>query len=363
MLLPFSRPALAPRSSLPARRFITDIPTHTKFTNMIGTLQRDPMIQTGHFPSRRNTVINLLPAGYDYVIERFGRFHSVLPAGLNLLFPLIDRIAYVVDTRELCLRIDPQEATTEDNVNIFLGGNLYMRFVDAQKAAYGANKPIYAAAQLAQSVMRSSVGSRKLDVLFKERSALNLEIKSALDGKDSVQKWGCEILRFEVTDLTPSDPHVLQSMNKQSVAERDRREVQTAAEAAKRRVELEADAYRYKQTTEAEGDAAKIRAQADAQAYAIEVQAHAEAKRLGIIAGAVSGAGGEEAVRLLLSQQYITAFGHMAKVSNTLVVPQNVGDVASMIAVGSAAFAHARPAHPAPLLETHSQPQETHNVQ
>jgi len=298
----------------------------------------DPMIMTGQFPSYPNKIINFLPAGYEYVIERFGKFSRVVSPGLTILIPFIHRVAYAVDTRELCLRIEPQDATTEDNVNITLGGNLYMRFIDAERAAYGANKPIYAAAQLAQSVMRSSVGSRKLDVLFKERSALNSEIKTALDEKDIVQKWGCEVLRFEVTDLIPSDSMVLQSMNKQSVAERERREIQTTAEAAKRRVELEADAYRYKQTAEAEGDAAKVRLQADAHAYSIQIQAQAEAQRIEIFAKALSATAGNEAAKLLLSQQYISEFGNLARETNTIVIPQNLGDLTSMIAAGSAVF-------------------------
>jgi len=328
-------------SSLNPRSFYQ--PSFTHYTSLrhrtVNPAQPvDPLIMRGNFVSKHNTFINFLPAGYEYVIERFGKFSKVVSPGLTILIPIIERIAYSIDTRELCLRIDPQDATTEDNVNITLGGNLYMRFIDSERAAYGASKPIYAAAQLAQSVMRSSVGSRKLDVLYKERSALNYEIKSALDGKDIVKKWGCEILRFEVTDLIPSDPTVLQSMNKQSIAERERREIQTTAEAAKRRVELEADAYKYKQTTEAEGDAAKVRLQADAIAYSIQAQAIAEAKRVEVLGQSLAGVSGNEAAKLLLSQQYIIEFGKLATHSNTLVVPQNLSDISSMIATGAAVY-------------------------
>jgi len=326
-------------SSLNPRAFYQQSFTHYNSLRRRSSLQPiDPLIETGQFESKPNKFINFLPAGYEYVIERFGKFSRVVLPGFTILLPIIDRIAYSVDTRELCLRIDPQDATSEDNVNITLGGNLYMRFIYAERAAYGASKPIYAAAQLAQSVMRSSVGSRKLDVLFKERSALNSEIKAALDGKDIVQKWGCEILRFEVTDLIPSDPTVKQSMNKQSIAERERREIQTTAEAAKKRVELEADAYKYKQMTEAEGDASKVRLQADAIAYSVQAQALAEAKRIEVLAKSLTLGSGNDAAKLLLSQQYIIEFGKLAKICSTLVVPQNLSDLSSMIAAGSTVF-------------------------
>ena len=134
----------------------------------------------GQFPSIRNKFINFLPSGYDYVIERFGKFSTVRKPGLNILIPFIDRIAYVVDNRELCLRIDPERATTEDNVMVKLGGNLYIKFYNPENAAYGAFRPIYAVSQYAQSVMRTAVGDIELDKLFKEKGHLNLMVKKVL---------------------------------------------------------------------------------------------------------------------------------------------------------------------------------------
>jgi len=293
------------------------------------------------------------PSGYEYVIERFGKYSFTAQPGLNILIPWIDTIAFVVDKRELCLRIDPQEATTADNVKIHLGGNLYVRFVDSHGAAYGAEKPIYAVIQLAQSIMRTAVGTYNLDKLFSERTGLNILIKDSMSGPDGIQKWGCEVLRFEVTDLAPSDPRVSDSLNKQSVAERDRREMTITAGAQKTKVELESEAYRFQQITKAEGDAQQVRLSADANAYSTqkaadamaystERQAEAEAKRIEILAKALQSASGDETARFLLSQQYIKEFGHIAKEGNTLVVPHTLSDIASVIAAGTQALGHAK---------------------
>jgi len=311
---------------------------------------RNELVERGKFPGRANTVINFLPQGYEYVVERMGKYAYTAQPGFTVLLPVIDQIRYVIDKRELCLRVDPQEATTADNVKIHLGGNLYVRFVDSYCAAYGAEKPVYAVVQLAQSIMRTAVGTYNLDKLFSERTGLNISIKTAMTGPEGISKWGCEVLRFEVTDLSPSDPRVSESLNKQSVAERDRREMTITAGAQKTKVELEAEAYRFQQITKAEGDAQQVKLSADAlaystqkaadaEAYRTEKQAEAEARRIQILAQALSeNTLGEGAAKLLLSQQYITEFGRLAKEGNTMIIPSNLSDIATIIASGSAAL-------------------------
>jgi regulator of protease activity HflC (stomatin/prohibitin superfamily) len=281
-----------------------------------------------------------------------GRYTRVAKPGLSLLVPFLHKVAYAVDKRELCFRIDPQEATTADNVKIHLGGNLYVRFTDSFLAAYGAERPIYAVVQLAQSVMRTAVGTYQLDKLFSERAALNTAVKEAMSGPDSAAKWGCEVLRFEVTDLEPTDRRVTDSLNKQSVAERERREMTITAEAQKQKVALESEAYRFQQITKAEGDAAQVKLAADAEAYRVqkeadaraystEKQAAAESMRLCALSTALGGSG-VDAAHLVLSQQYIGEFGHLAQKGNTLIVPQNLADVAGIIASGAQALQRVR---------------------
>lgn len=317
----------------------------------------DSKIRYGKFPSRWNWGFNFLSDGHKYVIERAGKFHHVCDPGFATLIPWVDRIAYAVDVREICLVINPQHGTTADNVRVRLAGNLYVKFTDPKKAAYGAEKPIYAVAQFAESVMRTSVGSFMLDKLFSERHALNLAIREEME--KGAQEWGCQVIRFEVTDLVPADQHVTDSMNKQSVAERDRRQLTITAEAHKRETELKSEAYRFKQQAEAEGDAQKIRLNADARAYEVERQAQAEAtrvrlnaeakayemmqqadaesKRIQMIGQALQETGPNTA-QMLLSQQYINELGKFAGKGTTLILPQTMSDLGSVIATGMASF-------------------------
>ena len=293
---------------------------------------RDERIQAGGFPSRTNTIINFLPQGNEYVIERFGKFNRIEQPGLRFLIPFVDRIAYSIDKREMCLRIDPALATTGDNVTVKISGNLFLKFHDPYKAAYGASNPIFASAQFAQSVMRTAVGDLELDRLFSERSILNNTVKENM--QKGVSNWGCDIIRFEITDLAPVDEAVAQSLHKQSTADRERREKVITAEADKKQIELLADAYRYKQEQEAKGDSARRKINAEAQAY--EIEQLAEAQKIGIekVNDALSKSS-KDTAQYLLSERYINEFGNIAKESTSLVIPQDLTQVAGVVAAGS----------------------------
>lgn len=304
-------------------------------------------IQTGKFPSRGNYGINILPQSFKYVIERFGRHTTTLDPGLTFLIPFVDKIAYVIDEKEIVIEVDPQIATTDDNVMIRMAGRLFLKFNDPEKAAYGANRPIYATTQFAQSVMRTVAGDYPLDRLFKERQALNTKIVESM--QQGVAEWGGVVKRFEVTDLEPTDLAVSNSMHKQSTAERERREILINADAYKKETEKKADAYRYKQEMEAQGNAAKVKLEADAEAYRvqqmananafeIEANANAQTKGLEMIASVLAKEGGEQAIVKQLSEKYIEQFGKLAKESNTLVIPQNMSNMSSIIATGMEAY-------------------------
>lgn len=322
---------------------------HLAKVNCVGkrTFFSKNSVETGYFPSRGNYGLNILPNGYKYVIERFGRFTGVEGSGLKIMIPFVDKIAYVVDDREMVIPIDPQNATTDDNVMIVMAGNLFIRFSDAERAAYGANRPVHAATQFAQSVMRTAAGDYSLDVLFKERNSLNSTIVSSMT--EGAAKWGCEVTRFEITELYPSDQAVSASMHKQSTAERERREVLINAEAYQKETEKKADAYRYKQEMEAQGNAERVKLEADAEAfrvrqiadanaYSIKQNADAQAESIQMISNVLVKEGGEQAIMKQLSEQYIAEFGKLAQKTNTLIIPQNVSDVSSIIASGMAAY-------------------------
>ena len=294
------------------------------------------------FPRIRNTCVNFLPAGHNYVVERFGEFVGTLKPGLNMLIPFVHTITQV-ENRELCLRVEPEIATTKDNVMVTMGGNLYVRFTDPVKAVYGASRPIYSVQQLGQSVMRTEVGNFQLDTLFSERSSLNTNIRKYMNegspGENgNVKDWGCSVIRFEITDLEPCDEAVSESLHKQSTADRERRETIITAEAHKRKVELEADAYAYEQLITAKGDADKIKLSADAEAYRIKTVAEAQRESIEMVATALTTEEADKVIKYRLSENYIEEFGKIAGESNTMIIPQNMSDLASMIGTGYKVF-------------------------
>jgi len=292
----------------------------------------DKLKEQGRFPPMYNSLLNFLPSGHMYVIETFGKFSSVRKSGLNLLIPFIQKIAYVIDERELCFRIDPEVATTRDNVMVKLGGNLYLRFYDAEKAAYGSSTPIYSACQFAQSAMRTCVGDLALDKLFSERNEINIRVTQAL--KNGTDKWGCEIIRFEITDLSPIDNSVIHALAKQSTAERERREKIIAAEALQREIQIKADAYAYQQKIEAEGESQKTKILADADYYKTTRAAEAEKNSLLLLASSLTDENGPNALQARLSTRYIDAIEQVGIKSKTVIIPHNLGDISGMIATG-----------------------------
>ncbi len=211
-----------------------------------------------------------------------------------------------------------------------MNGVLYIKFDDAELAAYGSSRPIFAVSQLAQSIMRTSVGSRTLDILFKERKTLNDDIKSAIDTKQNIHDLGVRINRFEIKDLHPTSQAVIDAMALQSVAVRTRRETIENAKALQNEIELKADAFKYQQEVEGQGEFERKKLQADGNAYLIEKQALAEASRIEILKKSLDTNNPEIVINLLLSQQYIKEFGNLAKAGTTLVIPQNVSDIVSM---------------------------------
>lgn len=148
-----------------------------------------------------NTVLNVVPQGHKYIVERFGKLHAVQDSGLFLAIPIVDNISYVIDMRERALDIPPQSAITRDNVSVEVSGNLFVRFYDAEKAAYGALNPLYSVTQHAQSAMRSAIGEMELDEILHGRARLNSMIRGSL--QEAAEPWGLEIRRYEITEITP----------------------------------------------------------------------------------------------------------------------------------------------------------------
>ncbi len=274
----------------------------------------------------------IVPQQQAYVIENLGKYSRTLRAGFHILVPFIERIAYRHTLKEMAIDIPEQVCITKDNVQVGVDGVLYMQILDPERASYGIQDYVFAITQLAQTTLRSEIGKIDLDRTFEERALINGNVVREVDLAS--EAWGVKILRYEIRNINPP-PDVIEAMEKQMRAEREKRAVIlesegvrdaniNRAEGEKQKVIKESEAKRQQQINEAEGEAA-----------AIEAVATATAEGLRRVAQAVSGSGGPEAMQLRIAEQYVAQFGQLARQANTLVVPANLSDVASMIALAT----------------------------
>jgi len=274
----------------------------------------------------------IVPQQQAYVVENLGKYSRTLRAGFHILIPFIERIAYKHSLKEMAVDIPEQVCITLDNVQVGVDGVLYLQILDPKRASYGIQDHIFAISQLAQTTLRSEIGRIDLDRTFVERAVINANVVREVDLASD--PWGVKVLRYEIRNINPPRD-VIEAMEKQMRAEREKRAVVlesegirdaniNRAEGEKQQVIKESEAKRQQQINEAEGEAS-----------AIEAVATATAEGLRQVASAVSGPGGHEAMQLRVAEQYVTQFGSLAKEANTLVVPANLSDVASMIALAT----------------------------
>jgi regulator of protease activity HflC (stomatin/prohibitin superfamily) len=274
----------------------------------------------------------VVPQQNAYVVERLGKFSRVLNAGFHILIPFVERIAYRHTLKEQAIDITEQVCITKDNVQVGVDGVLYMQVLDAGRASYGIGDYMFAISQLAQTTLRSEIGKIELDRTFEERGTINANVVDELD--KASDPWGVKVLRYEIKNINPPSD-VLSAMEKQMRAEREKRAVILTsegerdakinqAEGEKQRVIKESEAAKQQQINEAEGEAAAILAVATATADGLRQ-----------VASALTADGGNQAMELRIAQQYIDEFGNLAKTGNTLVVPANLADLASMIALAT----------------------------
>jgi regulator of protease activity HflC (stomatin/prohibitin superfamily) len=272
----------------------------------------------------------IVPQQNAYVVERLGKFHSTLSAGFHVLLPFVDTVRYRHSLKELAMDIPEQICITRDNVQVGVDGVLYMKIMDAQRASYGVFDYHFAIIQLAQTTLRSEIGKIDLDRTFEERSHINLQVVSELD--KASDPWGLKVLRYEIKNINPPRD-VLDAMEKQMRAEREKRAVIlnsegerdaaiNMAEGEKQKVIKASEANKQQQINEADGEAAAILAIATATSEGLRK-----------VAAAVEVEGGMEAVQLRVAEQYIARFGDLARESNTMILPANVADVGSMMAL------------------------------
>ncbi|MCL1940743.1 MAG: paraslipin [Synergistaceae bacterium] len=279
--------------------------------------------------------IRIVPQQTAFIIERLGKYHATLSAGLHFLIPLIDRIAYKHSMKEYALDVPPQNCITQDNVGIEVDGVLYMRVVDPMKASYGIQDYDFASIQLAQTTMRSIIGTMPLDKTFEERENINHKVITAVDM--ATDPWGIKVTRYEIKAITP--PRSIQdAMEKEMRAEREKRAL-IAESLGKKEAKINAAQAEREQLIQAsEGEKQRRINEADGKAYEIRAMAEATALGLKIVADAINAPGGKDAVSLRIAEQYVQEFGKLAKENNTMIIPSNLADVSSFIAAATSAI-------------------------
>ncbi|KAB2963712.1 MAG: paraslipin [Thermoanaerobaculia bacterium] len=282
----------------------------------------------------------VVPQQSAFVVERLGRYSGTLDAGFHILLPFVDVIRYKHSLKEIALDIPEQICITRDNVQVGVDGVIYLKVLNPERASYGVQDFVFAISQLAQTTLRSEMGKIDLDKTFEERANINASVVSELD--KASEPWGVKVLRYEIKNITPPKD-VLAAMEKQMRAEREKRAVIltsegqrdamiNSAEGEKQQTIKASEATRQRQINEAEGEALAILAVAEATATGLRK-----------VAEAIQQPGGRDAVTLRVAEQWVTQFGHLAKHTNTVIVPAPVGDVAAMIATAMNVLTESKP--------------------
>ena len=284
--------------------------------------------------------LKVVPQQHAWVVERLGKFHAVLNPGLNVVIPFIDRVAYRHSLKEIPLDTPSQVCITRDNTQLSVDGVLYFQVTDPQRASYGTSNYVLAITQLAQTTLRSVIGRMELDKTFEERDAINNNVVAAID--EAAMNWGVKVLRYEIKDLTPPAV-ILQAMQQQITAEREKRALIAASEGRKQEQINLATGAREAAIAQSEGEKQAEINKAEGQAAATLAIAKATAEALRCVAAATQEQGGMTAVNLQVAEKYVDAFSQLARTNNTLILPGNRADMSGLGASAMKIVDGARP--------------------
>ena len=279
----------------------------------------------------------IVPQRSEYVIERLGKFSRTIRAGFHILVPFLDKIAYKRILKEEPIDIAAQTCITSDNVTLEVDGILYLQVVDSKRSAYGIDNYHFAASQLAQTSLRSAIGKIELDKTFEARETLNGQVVEALD--EAAENWGVKVLRYEIKDIQPPRT-VLEAMEKQMKAEREKRAEIARSEGDKQATINRAEGNRAEAIALSEGEKMKRINEAEGRAQEILRVAEATAEGIARVAASLDGPGGKEAANLEVAKKYLDQFGKMAKENNTMIVPSNMADITSMVGAAMSTLSH-----------------------
>ena len=273
--------------------------------------------------------VKFVPQNMAYVVERFGKYNKTMVAGLNMLVPFIDKVAYAQSLKEHAYDVPSQAAITKDNISLVVDGVLYLKLLDAYKASYGVDNYVYAVTQLAQTTMRSEIGKIDLDKTFEERESLNTNIVHAINVAS--EPGGVQVMRYEIKDIEPART-ILDAMERKMKAEREKRATILESEGNRQSAINVAEGAKQAQVLAAEADKAEQILRAEGEAQAIIAVADAQAKALETVGQIANTAEGQKAIQLNLADNAIEAKRAIAKDSTVVLMPDNSSSAASVVA-------------------------------
>lgn len=263
----------------------------------------------------------------ELLVERLGRYDRTLGPGVHFLIPFIDKVAFEVDLKEEAVDVPPQDCFTKDNVRVEVDGVLYLRVTSSKMASYGIVEYRFAIIQLAQTMVRSVIGTLDLDHTFEERDIINARVISALN--EIGRTWGVQVSRYEVKNIVPP-PSVREAMERQMASERDRRALMARAEGEKQARINDADGKKQEMINKSQGEMQRRINEAEGKAEEILALARATADSIRVVAETVAQPGGKEAVNLRLGQQLIGKIGALAS-GQRVVLPADLMKVDTLL--------------------------------
>jgi len=256
--------------------------------------------------------VRTVPQGYQWTVERFGRYRVTLAPGLRLINPFIDGIGHKINVQETVLEIPAQNVITKDNASVVVDGIVFFQVVDASRAAYEVRDLESAVTNITMTNIRTAIGALDLDETLSKRDEINERLLRVLDA--ATEPWGTKITRVELKDVRPPE-EVQMSMAKQLTADRERRAAVMRADGIRQAAILEAEGAKQAQILAAEGRLAA--AQRDAEAR--ERLAEAEAMATAAVSKAVS-EGNVQALNYFIAQKYVEAMNQIGSSPNARLV-------------------------------------------